>query len=597
MSGPKFRFEKLKTSRGPPRKCFKNCPLRSIVPLVRKRVRYEILVKAAGNRGGSVASLAAWDEEKAPDEQGTGVATFHRDQAFAAVWNYGDKLQIDSELRASHGSRGTLECRQCIILSTAAAMLVSKLGRQPTPAEINELALEIRWDVWSGAAEAGAALGDAPPLVPAAESDLRVFVHDALAPNHDKDFRTLQVLPPSVLSNVVLHVVLLDRFGNLSFEELRGKDIDHSAVHAWMLFHDSHARVLIPTVKFSAATLSQSANRSLNAEGWELFLESGNDDVLVQSQSAASCARCKKDNAFADATRRAGRNAIADRPGLEYLLRTAMFGSHLDFDCDSKGGASKPQISEQPPVFQRPCFAWGPVFLEILAGLAPMTKAAKAAKHHTVPPIELYADPIARSSPQEASDLRRVDVQKSLYAQARAPPGPDSPNAFIFQNPCGSFCDWMLLNKGTRTFANPDGDGSRPTEVDANMFAAVTSATCETLELEGKLWVIEQQMPSGRYPKLIDLKRVKQMLHRTGARTLVTSMCMVGKAPRDQPEARYRTRALLIYSPSLHPVLLAMRRTCAVHTSTFPSKAMYQARNSPALTTRGVTPQSLQACC
>ena len=40
---------------------------------------------------------------------------------------------------------------------------------------------------------------------------------------------------------------------------------------------------------------------------------------------------------------------------------------------------------------------------------------------------------------------------------------------------------------------------------------------CRGLEEQGKAWLLEQQCPTGRYPKMLDLEKVKKFLEEVGA--------------------------------------------------------------------------------
>ena len=91
-----------------------------------------------------------------------------------------------------------------------------------------------------------------------------------------------------------------------------------------------------------------------------------------------------------------------------------------------------------------------------------------------------------QQDPQKQYDLRRKEVREGLLAEAHAPPGPETPNIYKFGTPCGTFCDWMKVNGGTRTFTRPEGDGSNPEEVEANGFVEFTCDMCEALDAEDK---------------------------------------------------------------------------------------------------------------
>ena len=60
---------------------------------------------------------------------------------------------------------GQEEERQCVVLHVAAALLARQgsSGEPPKPQEVTDLAWCLRKQLWKGASDAQAALGDAPP--------------------------------------------------------------------------------------------------------------------------------------------------------------------------------------------------------------------------------------------------------------------------------------------------------------------------------------------------------------------------------------------------------------------------------------------------
>ena len=78
-------------------------------------------------------------------------------------------------------------------------------------------------EMFHQALHAQEALGDTPKQMPKGEADLRIYIHDAVAPNHDKDYRCLITFPPRILEDVVLTVLLVDYGGRVRAHELRGQ--------------------------------------------------------------------------------------------------------------------------------------------------------------------------------------------------------------------------------------------------------------------------------------------------------------------------------------------------------------------------------------
>jgi hypothetical protein len=168
-------------------------------------------------------------------------------------------------------------------------------------------------------------------------------------------------------------------------------------------------------------------------------------------------------------------------------------------------------------------------------------------------------------------DLRRPEVRAGLLEEA-ATPGPGQANVWCFGTTCTSFSDHQLQNGGTRTFSNPEGDGSKPNEVDRNLHAAFTVEAALALHCAGKLWIIENSKPSGRYPKIWDLPEFAKLRAETGCRVIAMDMCMWGKAPPDsgepgQPRApdedlRYKKGSWWMVSKGLYLYALLLARKC-----------------------------------
>eukprot|EP00971_Amphidinium_carterae_P324535 6449746-Amphidinium_carterae.1 len=104
-------------------------------------------------------------------------------------FDYGDKLPVSEGLAALSGwTQGALEEKQCMLINTAGAYLLAQ-KLDPSLSEVLTLAQSWREELFERAQEASLNLGESPPLITGTEHDLRIFCHDALEYNHDKDFR------------------------------------------------------------------------------------------------------------------------------------------------------------------------------------------------------------------------------------------------------------------------------------------------------------------------------------------------------------------------------------------------------------------------
>lgn len=209
-------------------------------------------------------------------------------------------------------------------------------------------------------------------------------------------------------------------------------------------------------------------------------------------------------------------------------------------------------------------FAYGPRGQEVFAGWAGWTKGLEYQGIKCNEPIEYFEDPLKQKGYKPEHDTRDPKVRARLLGLAGAPPGPDVPNAWQLGVVCTSFCDHQITNGGTRSWDNPEGDGSRPSEVQGNEDAEFAAKLCTTLDENGRVWGIESSAPSGRYPKLWDLPCMKKLRERTGAKIVPLAMCAWGLAPPDAPSGEYhRKLSWWLVSKELYPwALLFLAKPC-----------------------------------
>ena len=260
--------------------------------------------------------------------------------------------------------------------------------------------------------------------------------------------------------------------------------------------------------------------------------------------------RCRSDKQCAQHTGRAGHRAIESRPGLHHIVKLAVLE-------DPQGWPG-----EAAPLCHQPAFAWGFHFKEVFAGIGPIAKAANEKRLRADLPVEVHEEPDYQRGYFEEHDVKRKEVLQDLKQQARALPGPLVANVWYWSNPCRSFCDFHLIGPGPRTFQRPEGDGTRQDEVDGNLYANFLAETCGELDASGKVFLFVQQASSGRYPKAWDMPKVIDMIKKTKAVILPTSMCEWGLAPPDQPTLRYRKHCWILVHPRLLPAALILIRKC-----------------------------------
>ena len=92
--------------------------------------------------------------------------------------DYSDRLDFpspDAEIGERLGLEpGESELRQCVLLSTTAAILWARNGHPPGSAEVAAAARRARSELCAHAAHAMGSLGEAPPLVSRREADVRL---------------------------------------------------------------------------------------------------------------------------------------------------------------------------------------------------------------------------------------------------------------------------------------------------------------------------------------------------------------------------------------------------------------------------------------
>ena len=184
------------------------------------------------------------------------------------------------------------------------------------------------------------------------------------------------------------------------------------------------------------------------------MLEPGSEQPLVPSK-APTCVRCED---LDEEATKCWRTAPSLPPSLTQ--------AHVE---ETKAAAGV-------PLRARPAFAYGPLGQELWAGWAGWSKGLEYQGIPTREPVELYADPLRLEGRRPQHDLGNEEIKTSLLSLASEAPGPGVPNIWQMVCSCRSFCDWMLENNGTRTFANPEGSGKLESEVEGNQFAEFAGA-------------------------------------------------------------------------------------------------------------------------
>ncbi|CAE8601345.1 unnamed protein product, partial [Polarella glacialis] len=425
-------------------------------------------------------------------------------------------------------SDGKSEERQRLPLHVAAAIEMG-MGDDWTTDQIQKTARAIRRELWDGAAEAQSALGDAPPWISTSEADLRMFAHDCLCASHEKDYRVIMAFPglPEEFSLLVLR---LTAWGHLEADLLRGRAALAGGPIGVVTIHKGNMRALIPQAACSFRVLfqelleHQKVAKEMEAVGWRSFLEATPAESPLVPSKRPACLRCQE-------------TAVApDKVGTQTKRHPWLDEAE---SANEEAGAQ--------PLRMRPAWAWGPKGQEVFSGPEGWTQGLEANDIPCDGPIGFH-EGLGSHEPWQHQDLRSQEVRARLLSLAGSMPAEDVPNTWQFSAPSASYAD-ANADTGTRTWDNPEGDGNLKSEEDGNLFANFTARCCETLHANGREFVVEGSMWSGRYPKIWDGELMKTMKTRTGAKILAL------EAPLQPGEAsrQGRGRTWWLVSPGLFP--------------------------------------------
>lgn len=266
--------------------------------------------------------------------QGVGRGEFRYLGTRWSVYDYGDELPISDGL-VDLLDLEDIQCqkeeiRQCLYLHCTASYLLAKQGRIPTKEKVQEATKEVRMEAVWQAREAAYHLGACPMEVGKAEADVRVFAHDILHLDHDKDYRCLAAFPPSLFEGCTLHMVRMDPHGAVTTEIIRNPSgSGKPQLELWLLVSKCHMRVLN---KPPGATPPK-AVREVEAAGWEVHLEAvAGPEACVRARDLARCPRC--DEAAGDPLRIGDGSRGPSVLGLYPPTRRSEVGSRGTWKCE-----------------------------------------------------------------------------------------------------------------------------------------------------------------------------------------------------------------------------------------------------------------------
>ena len=487
---------------------------------------------------------------------GVAMVSWHGEEWRAL--DYGDKLPLGPELcEQFRKPADTLETRQCLLKSVAAAVLHAQDGQLPAHGQVLSAAQTLRTSHWWSANEAAVALGDCPPWISPEENDLRVFIHDVIEADHEKDFHSLAAFPHESHGDLALYVWRVSRGGALTLESLVGADFQTDRTRpkvAHALVHKGHMRLLVPPTGYAHRQWLQqvAAHHAPPLEtpcfGWgSILLQSASSVPTTPGDVVAKCQRCKANSASLAGDSRVGR--LAEDPKWRTLSTWGL-----------KAWDALPAKSSCAPRTPLDLSGRDARCIEIFAGTGRVTQSWLDTGALADTPIELFTDPLSRKGPRQDHDVLRPEVQRALLTKARSTHA-SRPTHWFIEFPCGSFCDWQLHNGGTRTFVDPVGHPDGPLwERDGTTLASFAASLYTAAANSGDIVVAENPAPSGRYPSAFDLPCWQKVLRRRDTLVVPMDLCEHGCGPVDAPDQRHRKRTWIVTND---PALSALSRRCS----------------------------------
>ena len=460
-------------------------------------------------RAGSSTGVHVTDVVWEPGLPGRAVATI--EGASWVLWDYREEVHMSEELAGMlQQPEEGIEKRQCVTKAIAAGIMWRTLARQPTLREVEAKSLEVRVEQTRQALEAQSVMGEAAHKVAPIEAEIRVYTHDTLKANHDKDFRSLAVFPVQDLEDCKLVVIRADYKGDVVVETVTGPLWRDNGWTLWTLIWRGHMVFLEPPSTLQTELfLDRWQPYDTPALGFLFFWHSRHD----QEKTAPGIVQCRLCRG-----RKAGDLVVS-------LRRESNLAAAAIVGCIRAGS--------QPLVEKIVVRGGALCFQEVFAGVGVMTAGWADAGIRVLSPVEVWSDPEARQGYRPDCDLTKGDVQKRLLCSAAS----GQANVWWIAPPCTSFCDWGAQNNGTRTFACPwggaNGKPHKDVELQGNLLSKVAAELFLNVLRSGGFPVVESSGRSGRYPKMWDLPWWRDILARPDVQFVEFPMCAFGLGPAD----------------------------------------------------------------
>ena len=499
----------------------------------------KLLETALGTKAGSTGSLQVMETVWEHGQPGKGTAIIEGEPWI--MWDFKEEIPMGEELAALlEQAEAGVERRQCVTKTVAAGIVWRAKARRPTLEEVADKAAEIRLDQARQAVEAKAAMGEAEARVAPIEAEIRIYTHDMIRANHDKDFRSHAVFPTADLEDCKLVVIRADYKGDIVMETVTGTMWQDGGWVIWTLIWRGHMVLLEPPDGTNVGfVLDKWQPHDTPALGFLFFWDSRYDQERT-SPGTIFCRLCKP-------ARKAGERVFAQE----------VLGPRKDSNLAAAAIVGCIRAGASVPGGLYPLRGRSLCFQEVFAGSGVMTQGWLRAGVRCMEPIEVYEEPHLKQGYRAAFDLTLPDVRQRLLYQARD----GQANVWWLAGPCTSFCDW---NNGTRSFQRPEGgSGGRPlteSEEIGNILSEVEAVLFETCLESGAFPIAESTARSGRYPKMWDLPCWRRILARPDVQWVEFPMCAFGLGPEDE-EGFYHHKTRLAF-PRCEPLAAALSRRC-----------------------------------
>ena len=423
----------------------------------------EILSNMNGaHRAGESARLTVKETLWTQGEPGFG--SFDLDGETWKTWDYQEEVPMTEELASLLQQVEPIEeRRQCVTKTLAVGILWRRLHRRPSLAEVRTCAQEVRLTQARLALEALAQMGVAEEFVTPVEHEIRMYAHDIMQPNHERDFRSLAVFPVEELQDVKVVVLRADYCGRLVVESVTGSSWAPGGCLLWALIWKGHMVYVQPPEKLdSDAWLAAEEVFSTPSLGFQFYWHARHDQEPTAPGKVA-CRLCKP-------TRRSGADGDACLRRYSSLAAVAAVAGSRDH-----GGLRRAVRGGEQQ---------GLCFRELFAGKATLTDQWRVLGGHALEPVEVYEEPHTREGYRKEHDLLKKEVRELHLRRARD--GPE--NVAWLASPCTTFCDWQVQNGGTRSFSEPEGSAQRSQKEEDGKTLCLTlrrstSRLCWTMEV------------------------------------------------------------------------------------------------------------------